>query len=289
MITTNSELEQSKLNIIERFFLKDKVKYFFNYIRSNDLLEASTFHNKIKGLFSEIEEDLSDFFKLYGLSLNLILRPTKIFHETWWYECDPINSEDLDIYVPLFLFEFSLYPVTFVRRLELKSIYFSGDINISTDSYSQNRDAIPDYSEDVMAMIYSCKVRSVKDIKNIIHHELFHFYDYIEDGVLYGPDYEWEKYNTPGFFYRSGGVNHREWKALDPAFKGFLNFYSTTGIEEDKAEIFSFIMINPDYYSLVNCEIIINKIKYIINNLEKFDPEGFGIKNTWEQLVKIRK
>jgi hypothetical protein len=34
---------------------------------------------------------------------------------------------------------------------------------------------------------------------------------------------------------------------LTDRFPGFLNHYSTTGVEEDKAEFFANLMVEPDY------------------------------------------
>jgi uncharacterized protein (TIGR02996 family) len=73
---------------------------------------------------------------------------------------------------------------------------------------------------------------------------------YRDDGQIYA-DPGWLALNPPGFRYGRGG-----WAALgDPArtddptdrVPGFLTGYSTASVEEDKAEVFAYLMVHPEY------------------------------------------
>jgi len=49
-------------------------------------------------------------------------------------------------------------------------------------------------------------------------------------------------------YHDDGAVYHdRQWAALNPP--GFLNHYSTTGVEEDKAEMFANLIVDPAHVS----------------------------------------
>jgi len=83
-------------------------------------------------------------------------------------------------------------------------------------------------------------------LRRLLHHEVFHFIDLAEDGeVLRDP--AWERLNPPGFRYGSGGRTMREpaASALSREFPGFATRYATSAIEEDKAELFAFIVTEP--------------------------------------------
>lgn len=85
-------------------------------------------------------------------------------------------------------------------------------------------------------------------LRRLIHHEVFHFVDYADDGQL-KPDEPWAALNLPSFRYGDGGRAMREPGAadpLDPPLPGFVSMYGTSGVEEDKAELFSFLMTDPD-------------------------------------------
>ena len=61
--------------------------------------------------------------------------------------------------------------------------------------------------------------------------------------------------------------------------RGFINHYSTTALEEDRAEIYQYLISCPDE-ALNNNDIIVSKkAKRIKEFLNKFDKNGVGIQN----------
>ena len=73
--------------------------------------------------------------------------------------------------------------------------------------------------------------------------------DFRDDGLVY-KDERWQALNPADFKYGSGGKNAQETKdtsVLTDKYPGFLNHYSTTGVEEDKAEVFANLMVEPGY------------------------------------------
>jgi hypothetical protein len=80
----------------------------------------------------------------------------------------------------------------------------------------------------------------------VIHHEFFHIVDWRDDGILYG-DERWAALNPKTFKYGSGGKNAQDdntGSIPNEDNPGFLNRYSTTGVEEDKAEVFAYMIVH---------------------------------------------
>ncbi len=83
-------------------------------------------------------------------------------------------------------------------------------------------------------------------LRKVIHHEFYHIIDFYDDGHLY-QDERWAALNSRDFKYGTGGRNAQGDKATSvfaDKYPGFLNHYSTTGVEEDKAEIFANLIVD---------------------------------------------
>ncbi len=96
--------------------------------------------------------------------------------------------------------------------------------------------------------------------------------------------------NQKGFEYGNGGDSEREWIKLEKNRVGFINHYSTTALEEDRAEIYQYLISCPDE-ALNNNDIIVSKkAKRIQEFLNNFDKEGVGnVKNNfWANLIDYR-
>jgi hypothetical protein len=152
---------------------------------------------------------------------------------------------EIERYVELFCGEFTLYPRALIERSRLQRIVLCKDLAFA----GQLRAAIPDFEHDTLYLdvvrgrsepLYSCKV---------IHHEFFHMIDYRDDGLLY-EDKKWATLNPANFKYGTGGKNAQlvsSARVLTNKFPGFLNYYSTTGVEEDKAELFANLIVDAAY------------------------------------------
>jgi hypothetical protein len=83
-------------------------------------------------------------------------------------------------------------------------------------------------------------------LRRLIHHEVFHFADFADDGEL-ARDPGWARLNDRWFVYGSGGRFVRDGEASHFAenLAGFVSRYATSALEEDKAELFSFMMTEP--------------------------------------------
>lgn len=155
------------------------------------------------------------------------------------------SPDDVERYASLFVQEFDLYPASLIRKVELRRVVLCKDLAFA----GQRRAAIPDFEHHTLYLDV-LRGRDQGDYQShVIHHEFFHMIDYKDDGVLYG-DERWSALNPPDFRYGPGGrhVQHVPGVGrIDERTPGFINAYARSGVEEDKAETFAFLMVRPDY------------------------------------------
>ncbi len=154
----------------------------------------------------------------------------------------PPAAEPLARYALLLRQEFGLYPKSLIKRLRLKRVVLCERLAYE----KQLRAAIPDFEGRTLYLDVSRGRHSESYQRLVIHHEFYHLIDYVDDGSVYR-DRAWSGLNDPGFRYGAGGAASQN----DPtqsqyiSRSGFLTRYSLTGVEEDKAEIFAHLMVNP--------------------------------------------
>ena len=165
-------------------------------------------------------------------------------HSTSWGPIDGQSAAltDLQRYQPLFCQEFSLYPKSLVRKTKLRRIVLCQELKFS----GQRRYAIPDFEHDTLYLDVGTNDQPAIYLRKVIHHEFFHIIDYRDDGLLY-EDERWKSLNRPDFKYGKGGataLGNPTTGKLTTEYAGFLTHYSTTGVEEDKAEVFAHLIVN---------------------------------------------
>lgn len=153
------------------------------------------------------------------------------------------NRRELSSYAELFVDEFRRYPAEAVAKTGIKRIVLCKDLAFA----GEPRAAIPDYDHTVM---YYDTVRAAYSAvyqRATIHHEFFHMIDWKDDHRVY-EDAAWSALNRAGFTYGKKhvrGVDRSLWGRLDDSLDGFLNRYAMTGVQEDKAEVFCYLMFDP--------------------------------------------
>jgi hypothetical protein len=145
-------------------------------------------------------------------------------------------------YLPILASEWELYPRAVIQKSGLRRIILCDVLAFA----GQRRTAVPDFEHnDLYLDIVSGRYDEMYT-RSGIHHEFFHIIDYRDDGELYA-DERWRQLNPADFRYGSGGKNAQDdaWASvMSNARPGFLNSYSTTGVEEDKAEVFANMIVN---------------------------------------------
>lgn len=143
-------------------------------------------------------------------------------------------------YSPLFNQEFASYPLSLVKRMGLKRVVMCKELSYG----GQLRTGVPDFEHNALYLDVACAIYDRTFLRKIIHHETFHVIDY--KAGQFGSDERWSRLNPPSFRYVNGGHRAHE-SLLTDDVPGFLNHYSTTAVEEDKAEVFANMMVEPAY------------------------------------------
>ena len=274
-------------NIFKNFIKKPLVKTYIEEIFLPNK-EIKNFQiEKITGIYQEIKEDLNALFSKLGMELKIPEAKYYLSTDSFEITCNPATQRELDIYTPLLMLEWWIYPKKFIKKSSLKTITLVHNISFRTESYVQDRKGCPEY-KNTKSIVFSVDETNFAYIRIVLHHEFFHFIDYADDQSY--EDDEFEDLNEKGFEYGDGGDSEREWIKLDKDTKGFINHYSTTDLAEDKAEIYQYLIGCPDE-ALNNGDIIVRKkAKRIQDFLNDVDKEGMGNpqNNFWNNLIDFR-
>jgi hypothetical protein len=182
---------------------------------------------------------------------------------------DPAPLSLLQEYLPIFLKEWRLYPPELIRKSQLKRVILCRNlrysqqlfggltdttnktllINIDLSNNPPNSD-YPLIAKAALCPIQDVKLNRTKEEKGrllyldcAIHHELFHFLDYRISGDL-ALDKAWEALNPPEFQYRKFGYISGVSTVVTSKYSGFISTYGLHSVAEDKAEIFSRMIMN---------------------------------------------
>lgn len=190
-------------------------------------------------------------------------------------------------YLQLFDQEFQKYPKNFIKKTALKGILFVKKLSIN----GQYRTAIPDYYKEFLIYDFLRGDHHKRYQKHVIHHEYYHMIEQEINKNPYFKDPAWNRLNQKGFKYGHGGasVQHKtnQYSYTHPQ-KGFVNLYSMSGLEEDKAEMFATLFIKREYQQLKKWgkkdKILHQKELYMKGFLRKLDS-GF-YKGYWNRLYQ---
>lgn len=197
------------------------------------------------------------------------------------------DRKSLESFAVLFATEFSLYPPELVKRSWLKRVVFCTDLSLA----GQQSGALADLEHYTLYLECIRGALGKRFLRRSIHHEFFHLIDYRDDGSVY-QDKSWEYLNPRDFKYGSGGYSAQdlpETAVLTDKFSGFLNHYSTTGVEEDKAEVFAHLVVNPDYVEdrAKEDHVLKAKVERMRDLLISFCPDMD--EEFWEKVRKVKR
>jgi hypothetical protein len=177
----------------------------------------------------------------YGIKIVFAERPTRAYLDR--LRAEPATAEQIRKYFPLLRSEFGLYPTEFVKKSKLKQLVLCTHLSFDR----QPRAAIPHFEENTLYLDVERGSRQPNYQRAVLHHEYFHIVDYQDDGLLY-EDRSWKELNPPGFHYGRGGKQVQDdptVSVLTDSYPGFLNRYAMAGVEEDKAEVFTYLILRP--------------------------------------------
>jgi hypothetical protein len=147
-------------------------------------------------------------------------------------------------YVAMLTAEFGLYPPSLVRRMRLERVVIAVDLRFA----GMARGAVPDFEHATLYLDAACGAECGLYQRKVLHHEFFHYLDWVDDWQLY-EDPQWLALNPRDYHYGNGGINAQNVPTsslLTDQYPGFLDYYSTTGVEEDKAEVFANLIVERE-------------------------------------------
>jgi hypothetical protein len=154
-----------------------------------------------------------------------------------------VPPEEASRYLRVLSREIFLYPVDAVKRSRLRRIVICSDLALR----AQEIGGMADCAGHTLFLNATVKKGYARYCAAVIHHELFHLIDY-SDGAI-EVDKQWASANPAGFAYENQrGASNDPWGAeFTQNCTGFLTRYCLQAIEEDKAEIFSHLIVNGAY------------------------------------------
>lgn len=217
----------------------------------------------IQGPFSALESTYG--FKTEILSADLDVKPNG-----YSVTAKAPTADQMAKYTPLFLKEWSLYPSSLPKAAKVEKITFG----VSLAMNGQFRAAVPAFDLNTMFYDPVLGASSPHYQRIVIHHEFFHMLDWRMRFL--DRDREWAKLNAADFHYGSGGDKMRTSGVgeLTDTIPGFLTPYGTSAAEEDKAELFAHMIVDPEFVRkrAASDPVLQSKIDLLKARLKKFDP-----------------
>ena len=198
----------------------------------------------------EAEQALRLFFAQYHMTVAITnIQPSQYAQAfaTW----TPVGGGDLPAlkaYGAALIDEWAKYPLDWVRATRVSGIVLVDHLAV----YGTPRAAMPDVGGDVM--FYDIGYGSGDYAREVIHHEFDHLLTYNLFGSFAPRDPTWLSLNPPDFHYGNGGascyVPGNACLSGQHPIAGFVSGYASSAIEEDKAELYGYLMETNRYWLL---------------------------------------
>lgn len=221
-----------------------------------------------------IIEDVNRKLGRFAVTVTLHPENNESSYSTWTELTDDVRDvKDLQEFAGYLVAEFSKYPKDLVENSNLQTIGIVRDLKVVGTS----RASVP--IPTLNSMVYDApqEVSGGKDYASSgISHEYWHFLDYRIRGDYRYADAEWSACNPTGFTYGDGGETAYTNPDFTNAFydrKGFITEYATYGIEEDRAEMFAWLMYSPDRVKGLNDTGIECKVKRLTSIVRALSPQ----------------
>jgi hypothetical protein len=146
---------------------------------------------------------------------------------------------------------FATYPAALIAASQLEHVALCRTIRIEgePDEHPPAGIAITHQHRVLISVEqFSENAPSYKDftIEQVVHHEVFHLFDYATSGDKVHADREWNALNPAGFAYTDPAASPGPQRP-----SGFVNDYATTDEVEDRATVFEYLLGQP----AILCEI----------------------------------
>ena len=256
-------------DLFEEFMMKEKVQKYIQYYQGEEV---------INGIFNDIKPLIDDLFKRFGLTYEIIKENTTINCKEYNVVINEpkMENKNSDYYFPLFFLNFWFYPSD-VFHHKIKKFIFCEEIKVSTKSFNQSRLAFPEW-EQTHSMIYIMKIQNKNYLAEVMHHELFHYFDFMISGsrVDSNIEAEWNKLNPSDFIYgkEEDYKKYEENNNKDQIY--FVSYPSMKQCCEDRAEIYGKLMTQTSKWKKELSNNVLQKFEKIKDFMKEHSPNYIG-------------
>lgn len=227
---------------------------------------------------AQAQQALQSFASQYNLSMEITSVTPSTYAQSFSYgTLTDADLASLKTYGSLFIDEWAKYPTDWVTQSKLKSIAIIKNFAIG----GTHRAAGPDPFGEAM---YYDATFSGDYAREVLHHEFDHLITFNDFGSYNPSDPTWQSYNPSGFAYGNGGASCYQpsnscLTGEHPA-PGFATGYAASAIEEDKAELYAYMMTGIYYHHLESWLPADPNLNAKVNNYKQFisshSPEMSG-------------
>ncbi len=228
---------------------------------------------------------LKELGEKYGLE---IVTDARSDDEDIEFDCP--SAAQVRIYAPLLASELAVYPPDFIKQSNVERLVLCTNLRSLHHKVSGVAD-LGLFKIDTLFLDRSHAAKNWDFSRRAFHHELFHAIDFSDSMEGY-VDTEWRKLNSEDYKYFA---NDENFVATEINTAGFLTAYSTRSALEDKAELYSFLVMNHAAVQTrcLTDEILSNKVEHLKQLLRRFSEhcdDGFWDKmqNRTDQIAQIK-
>jgi hypothetical protein len=186
------------------------------------------------------------------------------------------ESSSTETYLRLYIDEFSKYPYSFTRAVNLEWVAFVKGLKVFDDPRAATylRSFAAGTMEPAGGMVYDVQQGALDEtyVRWVLHHEFFHF---IDDRLNRGiEDRAWAELNPKEFRYT--GMEAPYSNPLDYPRSGAITTYSMKSMWEDRAELFAALFVektHPRLRQIADADPVVrSKIRLMMRILGRIDP-----------------
>jgi hypothetical protein len=186
------------------------------------------------------------------------------------------ESSSTETYLRLYIDEFSKYPRSFTRAVNLEWVAFVKGLRVLHDPRAATY--LRYFTAGTMApaggMVYDVQQGALNEdyMRWVLHHEFFHFIDdHLNRDI---EDQAWAELNSKDFRYT--GVESPGSGFLDHPQSGAITTYATKSMWEDRAELFAALFVEkaqPRLREIADADPVVrSKIRLMVRILGRIDP-----------------
>lgn len=187
---------------------------------------------------------------------------------------DSSDEPALRSYLQLLSEELHSYSSAYIAKTQLKSLVLVKDLSYR----GQFRTGMPDRYQGALILDFKRGNHAPSYQRHVIHHEYYHLIEATINGSTYWRDPRWAAFNLNEFRYGNGGAsaqNSSNMYAFSNPSPGFVNRYSMSAMEEDKAEVYAALFVRSERAQMLAIgerdPILRHKIEYMIAFVSTLD------------------